>query len=101
MKIGLGTQLWLKDNHYENFYRMLDEMALIGLDGFEVCYSFLIDWYGHKPAELAKLLAMHGLELSSYYWGISFNNKEACRRGVDEVKRRCRKGLASGILQRR
>ncbi len=90
MKIGFGTQLWLKDNHYENFHRMLDEMALVGLDGFEVCYAFLIDWYERKPRELMRLLSMHGLELSSYYWGISFNNKEACRRGIEEVKRRCR-----------
>ncbi len=96
MKIGFGAQLWLKDNHYENFHRMLDEMAIVGLDGFEVCYSFLIDWYERKPAELARLLAMHGLELSSYYWGINFNNKEACARGVEEVKRRCRFVAAIG-----
>jgi inosose dehydratase len=90
MKIGFGTQLWLKDNHFENFYRMLDEMALIGFDGFEMCYPFLIEWYEHNPAELRKLLAMHGLELSSYYTGIAFGDRAACQRGVDEVKRRCR-----------
>jgi inosose dehydratase len=90
MKIGFGTQLWLKDNHFENFHRMLDELALIGFDGFEMCYQFLIDWYEHKPQELKRLLAMHGLELSSYYSGVHFGNREACRRGVEEVKRRCR-----------
>jgi inosose dehydratase len=90
MKIGFGTQLWLKDNHFENFHRMLDEMALIGFDGFEMCFPFLNDWYGHKPGELRTLLKMHGLELSSYYSGISFANPEACRLGVEEVKRRCR-----------
>ena len=89
MKIGFGTQLWLKDNHFENFHRMLDEMALIGFDGFEMCYPFLIEWYEHDPQVLKKLLGMHGLELSSYYTGISFGNKAACRRGVEEVKRRC------------
>jgi inosose dehydratase len=90
MKIGFGTQLWLKDNHFENFHRMLDEMALIGFDGFEMCYPFLIEWYEHKPQELKKLLAMHGLELSSYYSGIHFGHRAACRHGVEEVRRRCR-----------
>jgi inosose dehydratase len=89
MKIGFGTQLWLKDNHYENFYRMLDELALMGFDGFEMCYPFLIEWYEHKTGELRRLLAMHGLELSSYYTGIRFGNHKACDRGIEEVKRRC------------
>ncbi len=95
MKIGFGTQLWLMDNHYENFHRMLDELALVGFDGFEVCYPFLIEWYEHKPDELSKLLAMHGLELSSYYTGIGFNTAEKRRWGMQEVKRRCR--FLSGI----
>jgi inosose dehydratase len=90
MKIGFGSQLWLKDNHYENFHRMLDEMALIGFDGFEVCYPFLSEWYGHKPQELRKLLGMHGLELGSYYTGIGFGNKSTVDRQVEEFKRRCR-----------
>ena len=90
MKIGFGTQLWLKDNHFENFYRMLDEMALLGFDGFEVCYPFLIEWYGHKTQELRSLLAMHGLELSSYYTGIGFGERDAIPGQVEEFKRRCR-----------
>jgi inosose dehydratase len=90
MKIGFGTQLWLKDNHFENFHRMLDEMALIGLDGFEMCYPFLIEWYGHKPQELRKLLAMHGLELASYYTGIGFGDKDTLSPQAEEFKRRCR-----------
>jgi inosose dehydratase len=90
MKIGFGTQLWLKDNHFENFHRMLDEMALVGLDGFEMCYPFLIDWYEHKPRELGRLLAMHGLELGSYYTGIGFGRKETIPAQVEEFKRRCR-----------
>ncbi len=90
MKIGFGTQLWLKDNHFENFHRMLDEMALIGLDGFEMCYPFLIEWYEHKPQELRRLLAMHGLELASYYTGIGFGRKDSIPQQVEEFKRRCR-----------
>ena len=90
MKIGFGTQLWLKDRHYENFHRMLDEMALVGLDGFEMCYPFLIEWYEHDPLELKKLLGMHGLELGSYYTGIGFGHKDTIRGQVEEFKRRCR-----------
>jgi inosose dehydratase len=89
MKIGFGTQLWLKDNHFENFYRMLDEMALIGFDGFEMCFPFLIEWYGHKPQELRRLLEMHGLELASYYTGIGFESRTSIPPQVEEFKRRC------------
>ena len=90
MKIGFGCQLWLMDNHFENFHRMLDEMALVGLDGFEVCYSFLIEWYESRPDELKELLKMHDLEFASYYTGISFNHAGRRQQGIEEFKRRCR-----------
>lgn len=90
MKIGFGTQLWLRDTHFENFPRMLDEMSLVGFDGFEMCYPFLIDWYEHRVGELRQLLAMHDLELASYYTGVTFYDDEKRQRGVEEVKRRCR-----------
>lgn len=90
MKIGIGTQLWLMDNHYENFHRMLDELALLGYDGFECCYPFLIEWYEHRPQELKQLLAMHSIELASYYTGIRFENTEQRKQGMEEFKRRCR-----------
>lgn len=90
MKIGFGSQLWLGDNHFENFYRMLDEMSLVGLDGFEMCYPFLIEWYGHRPAELRQLLDMHDLELASYYTGVTFHDPDQRQPRMDEVMRRCR-----------
>lgn len=90
MRIGFGTQLWLRDNHYENFHRMLDEMSLVGLDGFEMCYPFLVDWYEGRPEELRHLLEMHDLELASYYTGVTFYDPERRQEGVEEVKRRCR-----------
>ncbi len=70
MKFGFGMQVWLRDNHFENFYRMLDEMALEGLDGMECCFPFLHQWYGHRPKELRDLLDMHGLELASLCFGM-------------------------------
>lgn len=90
MKIGLGGQLWLVDNHFENFHRMLDEMALVGLDGFEICYPFLIEWYENRPEVLKQLLAMHDLEFASYYSGIGFSHADSRKQGVEEFKRRCR-----------
>lgn len=90
MKIGFGTQLWLRDNHFENFFRMLDEMSLVGLDGFEMCYPFLINQYERRIDELRQLLAMHDLELATYYTGVTFYDAELRQRGVEEVKRRCR-----------
>ena len=90
MKIGFGTQPWLRDNNWHNFHRMLDEMSMVGLDGFEMCYPFLIDWYERRPGELRFLLAMHNLELASYYTGVTFHDPDLRQRGIREVKRRCR-----------
>ncbi len=89
MKIGFGTQLWLRDNHFENFYRMLDEMSLEGLDGFEMCYPFLYEWYGSRPAELRTLLEMHDLELASYYTGMTFYDEQQRQAGMARFKERC------------
>jgi len=89
MKIGFGTQLWLRDNHFENFYRMLDEMSLEGLDGFEMCYPFLYEWYASRPSELRTLLEMHDLELASYYTSITFHDEEQRLAGIARFKGRC------------
>ena len=97
MKIGFGSQLWLHDgngNPY-GFNRMLDEMSLVGLDGFEMCYPFVVEQYEHRVAELRQLLAMHDLELASYYTGCSFHPARVARE-VEEVKRRCRFVAALG-----
>lgn len=89
MKIGFGTQLWLRDNHFENFHRMLDEMSLIGLDGFEISYGFLLQDYEHRTSLLRDLLAMHDLEMATYYTGITFHNDDQRRKGMDTVRRKC------------
>ena len=90
MKFGFGMQVWLRDNHNENFYRMLDEMSLEGLDGFECCYPFLYQWYSNNPGELRTLLDMHGLELSSYYCSVCFRDPDLNRRTVDDIKAKMR-----------
>ena len=88
MKFGFGIQLWLRNNHLENFYRMLVELALEGLDGFETSHGFLVDWYGGKPKELRKILDMLGLEVSSYYYGAEYYDKESREASIKELKRR-------------
>ena len=90
MKIGFGTQPWLRDNHWNNFHRMLDEMSMVRLDGFEMCYPFLVDSYERRPAELRRLLAIHDLELATYYTGVTFHDPDLRERGISEVRRRCR-----------
>ena len=89
MKIGIGTQLWLRDGHFENFHRMLDEMSLIGLDGFEIAYGFLLQNYEHRVSTLRELLKMHDLEMATYYTGITFHDNEQRLRGMDTVRRKC------------
>jgi inosose dehydratase len=90
MKFGFGGQLWLREDHFENWARMLDEMSLEGLDGFEHCYSYLIEHSEHRAAELRRLLEMHDLELASYYTGCSFLDRERLPGEMAEVERRCR-----------
>ncbi len=90
MKIGFGSQVWLNDNHFENFPRMLDELSLVGMDGFEMCFPFLIEQYENRTGELRRLLAMHDLELANYYTGVAFHDPEQRKQGMEEVKRRCR-----------
>ncbi|MFH1086760.1 MAG: sugar phosphate isomerase/epimerase [Chloroflexota bacterium] len=90
MKLGFATQIWVRDDHWENFPRMLDEMSLIGFDGLEMSPAYLIEHYEHRPRELRQLLDMHDLELSSYYTGLTYDIPEERERGVAEVKRRCR-----------
>ena len=89
MKIGFGTQLWLRDNHLENYFRMLDELSLSGLDGFECCYGFLYDWYAARPGELRRLLEMHDLELASYYMGLTFDDPALRAAGVERFRAVC------------
>lgn len=88
MKFAFGTQIWLRDNHFENFYRMLDEMALEGLDGFEICFSFLREWYAHRAGELRTLLDMHRLEICDYYAGVCFREDDLHKQTLAEAKKR-------------
>ena len=90
MKFGFGVQIWLRDNHLENFYRMLDEMALEGIDGVEIFYPFLHQWYGRSPGELRSLLDMHGLEISSYCSNVCYRDEALRKTTLEEAKARYR-----------
>ena len=90
MKFGFGFQLWMRDTHEENFYRMLDELSLEGLDGFETYHPFLLDWFERRPKEFRRLLDMHGLELSSYYTSGEFTTEEQRELFRLTVRRRAR-----------
>ena len=75
MKLGFGAAVWLRDNHLQDFNRMLDDMALIGYDGIEF-YYFAYENYRDQRDMFHKLLQIHGLELSGYYAKVSFQSKE-------------------------
>ena len=85
MKIGFGTTIWLRDNHLQDFNRMLDDMGLIGFDGIEF-YFYVYETYMNNREKLRRLLDMHGLELSSYYATVAFNTKEDNKRTMDRAK---------------
>ncbi|MDR3119985.1 MAG: sugar phosphate isomerase/epimerase [Clostridiales bacterium] len=87
MKLGFGMQIWLRDGHFENFHRMLDEAATIGLDGLECCWPFLYQSYASKPGQLKALLDLHGLALSSYYIAVPMGGKKTNDESTELVKR--------------
>lgn len=85
MKLGFGAAVWLRDNHLQDFNRMLDDMALIGYDGIEF-YYYAYETYRAQRDVFHKLLRLHGLELSGYYAKVSFQSPEEHRETLDYVK---------------
>ncbi len=85
MKIGFGAAVWLRDNHLQDFNRMLDDMALIGFDGIEF-YYYAWETYRDKVDVFRKLLGIHNLVLSGYYAKVGFGSREEYDRTLADVK---------------
>lgn len=85
MKLGFGAAVWLRDNHLQDFHRMLDDLALIGYDGIEF-YYFAYESYRDRRDVFRRLLGLHGLELSGYYAKVSFASKAEWARTMRQVK---------------
>jgi inosose dehydratase len=86
MKLGFGTQIWINYGNFGNLFRMLDELALLKYDGFEIGFRFLRDMYGNARDQLAEILRIHGLEISACYAGLNYKDPEALADGVKEAK---------------
>jgi inosose dehydratase len=86
MKFGFGNQIWVRDNHSENFYRMLDDLALEGVDGTEVFMPYFYDFFGSKPQEIRKLLEIHDLELADHYVGVCFRDEDLHKETLAKAK---------------
>lgn len=92
-RVGFGVQVWLRDERPESLHRALDEVALAGFDGVELMH---VERWHDRPAELARLLALHGLELSSSYVHLDYTDEaelEVARRRADFLA-----GLDMGTL---
>jgi inosose dehydratase len=89
MKLGFGASIWVRDNHFENMHRMLDEMSMVGFDGVELFHGYFFEQYGRRPQYLKQLLQTHDLELSSVYQGLTYDVPEQREQGVAEYRRRC------------
>ncbi len=89
MKLGYHLAPWVRDNHFENFHRALDEISLTGWDGLEFSGQWLVDNYGRRPGDLRDLLALHDLEIASAYFRPSYRRErrvqylELTRRVID------------------
>ncbi|MBR2614903.1 MAG: TIM barrel protein [Clostridia bacterium] len=85
MKLGFGANIWLRDNHLQDFNRMLDDFALLGFDGIEF-YYFAWENYRNRVDTFSRLLDIHGIELSGYYAKVGFGSKEEFNRTLADVK---------------
>jgi inosose dehydratase len=72
VRLGYHLAPWVRDNHYENFHRALDEISLTGWDGVEFSGPWLVNTFGARPGELRDLLRMHDLELASSYAKLTY-----------------------------
>lgn len=75
MKLGFGAAVWLRDDHLQDFHRMLDDMAMIGYDGIEF-YYYAYETFRNQTEKFARLLELHVLELSGYYAKMCFQSPE-------------------------
>ncbi|MBI2940232.1 MAG: TIM barrel protein [Chloroflexi bacterium] len=98
MKLGYNLAPWIRYGHPESFHRALDEISLTGWDGVDLAgpfvaetyarrpgattdavsamarrsYAWVAETYVRRPGELRSLLALHGLELASWYCWLSY-----------------------------
>jgi inosose dehydratase len=72
VRLGYHLAPWVRDSHYENFHRALDEISLTGWDGVEFSGPWLVTTFGQRPADLRALLRMHDLELASSYAKLTY-----------------------------
>lgn len=87
MKLGFSLQLWvMHGNNYDVIHKWMDELALIGYDGIELAYPFVMELYQDKPDELRRLLEMHGLEVATTYVNVDFRSPETVAEGEREAK---------------
>ena len=85
MKLGFGINIWLRDNHLQDFNRMLDDFAMIGYDGIEF-YYYAYETFRDRRDYFSKLLKLHDLELSGYYAKLSFQSEEERKETTEYVK---------------
>ena len=86
MKLGYHLAPWVRDGHYENFPRALDEISLTGWDGVEFSGQWTVDTFGRRPGDLRDLLAMHDLEMASSYFRPTYRRER--RAGDVELSQR-------------
>lgn len=86
IKVGFNLALWYRDDHFENIYRGLDELALAGYDGVEFTGQ-RFETFWRRPAETRQWLTMHDLELASYYTAYKYWDVDEAPREIEHLKR--------------
>jgi inosose dehydratase len=85
-KLGFHPCIWKCGTDLVRFWEAVGDMAAAGWDGFEVAGPLLEPYYD-RPDEFARLLADHGMELSTVYSGHSFAEPQAIGAEIERVRR--------------
>ena len=85
IRLSVHPNAWLTDDHSENIYRAMDEIALAGYDGIELTAG-VTDHLVARGYPLRALLERHQLELSALYCTLPYNDPAGIERDVEGMK---------------
>ena len=86
VKLGFHTAIWGRET-MEDFRKALDEMSIVGWDGFEYAGGWLERYYD-RTDELKALLAAHDMELTTYYCSNAYIDPATAEGEMERAKRK-------------
>jgi len=95
IKLGYHPATWVQGRRFGQAHQALDEMSMIGWDGFEWSGPWM-ESYFDRVDEFLALLDMHALELCSYYAPNAYVLQDTFRAEIETSKRKAEFAAAVG-----